>query len=99
MVRYYLFILFIGNSLGQVTDELENLYTQKGRFRVQPSNIYNSGGSWYSDNNKPYTGILEIYSKKLKEYRVAECSIADGVKNGIFIQYSNNKEKLPGIVG
>ena len=99
MVRYYLFILIIGSSLGQVADELENLYTQKGRFRIQPSNVYNSKGNWYSDNNTPYTGKLEIYSNKLKDYRVAECSIADGLKNGIFIQYSSNKEKLPGIVG
>ena len=71
--------------MGQVTDELENLYTQKGRFSIQPSNIYNSEGNWYSADNKPYTGMLEIYSKKLKEYRVAKCSIADGLKNGIFI--------------
>jgi len=100
MVRYMSLILFIGFAWGQRIDELENLYKHKKRFLFQRENIYKSKGIWYSENSdEPFTGRLEIYSRKLKEFKVAECTFVDGVKNGFFIQYYHSSEMLPGIMG
>ena len=71
MIRYMSLILFIGFAWGQRIDELENLYKHKNRFLFQRENIYKSKGIWYSENNdEPFTGRLEIYSRKLKEFKV-----------------------------
>ena len=100
MIRYMSLILFIGLAWGQRIDELENLYKHKKGFLFQRENIYKSKGIWYNENsNEPFTGRLKIYSRKLKEFKVAECTFVDGVKNGFFIQYYHSSEMLPGIMG
>ena len=93
-------LLFIGLVWGQLIDELETLGKYKERFLFQPENLYKSKGIWYSENsNEPFTGRLKIYSKNLNKYKVAECTIIDGLKYGFFIQYYDSREMLPGIMG
>ena len=100
MVRRITLLLFIGLAWGQLIDELEILHIDKERFLFQHENLYKSEGIWYSEiNNEPVTRRLEIYSKNLDEYKIAECSIVNGLKNGFFIQYYAVKEMLPGIMG
>ena len=100
MVRSITLLLFIGLAWGQLVDELEILHIDKERFLFQHENLYKSEGIWYSEiNNEPVTRRLEIYSKNLDEFKIAECSIVNGLKNGFFIQYYAVKEMLPGIMG
>ena len=83
MVRRIRLLLFIGLAWGQLIDELEILHIDKDRFLFQHENLYKSEGIWYSDvNNEPVTRRLEIYSKNLDEYKIAECSLVNGLKNG-----------------
>ena len=100
MFRRITLLLFIGLAWGQLIDELETLGKYNERFLFQPENLYKSKGIWYSDNsNEPFTGRLKIYSKTLNKYKVAECTVIDGLKYGFFIQYYDSREMLPGIMG
>ena len=100
MIKNIHIILFIGLVWSEPVDELETLYNNKGRFIFAGETIYKNEGVWYSDDtNEPFTGTVGVYLKKLKEYKVAECTIVDGLKNGIFIQHFNNKEMITGITG
>ena len=100
MIRRITLLLFIGLAWGQLIDELEILHSDKERFLFQRENLYKSEGIWYSEiSNEPVTSRLEIYSKNLNEYKIAECTIIDGLKDGFFIQYYAIKEMLPGIMG
>ena len=94
-------LLFIGFAWGQqLIDELETLVNYKERFLFQPENLYKSKGIWYSENsNEPFSGRLKIYSKNLNNYKVAECTVVDGLKNGNFIQYYDSRGILPGTMG
>jgi len=100
VIRRITLLLFIGLAWGQLIDELEILHSDKERFLFQRENLYKSEGIWYSEiSNEPVTSRLEIYSKNLNEYKIAECTIIDGLKDGFFIQYYAIKEMLPGIMG
>ena len=100
MIMRITLLLFIGFAWGKLIDELETLDKYKERFLFQPEALYKSKEIWYSENsNEPFTGRLKIYSKNLIGYKVAECTIVDGLKNGNFIQYYDSRGMLPGIMG
>ena len=99
MVRYSLLFLFISFSSGQLIDELEILY-KDDRFLFSPDSLVNKNGFWYSgDGDSPYTGRLKILSRDQSSKKVAECTIVNGVKNGNFMQYYDQKDRTPGIMG
>jgi len=100
MIKRITLLFFIGFAWGQLIDELETLNDFKEQFLFQPENLYKSEGLWYTQNSDdPFTGRLTIYSRDLNKNKVAECTIVGGLKNGFFIQYYNNIEILPGIMG
>jgi len=95
MINRITLLLFIGFAWAQHIDELETLDYYKERFLFQPENLYKSKEIWYSENsNQPFTGRLKIYSKNLNNYKVAECTLVDGLKNGNFIQYYDSRGML-----
>ena len=99
MKRYILLLSLIGISKGETNDELENLYNKK-QYIFKNATLDKNTRLWYTkDTDQPYTGILEVYLKRINNYKVAECNMVDGLKNGIFIQYYNKKEKIIGIRG
>ena len=99
MIRYTLLFLFISFSSGQLIDELEILY-KDDRFLFSPDSLVNKNGFWYSgDGDSPYTGSLKILSRDRISKKVAECTIVNGVKNGNFMQYYDQKDRIPGIMG
>ena len=99
MIRYTLLFLFISFSSGQLIDELEILYNDD-RFLFSPDSLVNKNGFWYSgDGDAPYTGRLKILSRDRISKKVAECTIVNGVKNGNFMQYYDQKDRIPGIMG
>ena len=100
MVRYSLLFLFISLSTGQLIDELEVLYNDGGRFLFSPDSLVNTNGFWYSGSGDiPYTGRLKIHSRDKIGKKIAECTIINGAKNGIFMQYYDQKERIAGIMG
>ena len=91
MINRFTLLLFIGFAWGQQIDELETLDNYKERFLFQPENLYKSEEIWNSENsNEPFTGRLKIYSKNLNNYKVAECTIVDGLKNGNWTTYNKD---------
>ena len=100
-MKYILFLLFfIHITYGDQVDEMEELILNHQHLIMKPEKLYKDGGIWLThSNNVPFTGRVEIYSHMDKENKILECTIVDGLKHGIFIQYLNMSEELPGIIG
>ena len=100
MVRYLFLILFISLSSGQLIDELEVFYNNADQFLFSPDSLVKNNGFWYVKNSdKPFTGRLKIYSKDQSELKIVECTIVDGAKNGVFMQYYDHIEQVRGVMG
>ena len=95
-----LFLIFISISISDQVDEMEELILNHPDLIIYPEKLYKDGGLWLTDNtNTPFTGRVEIYSDGNKQDKVLECTIVNGYKHGIFIQYINQINKIPGITG
>ena len=95
-----LFLIFISISFSDQVDEMEELILNHPDLIIHPEKLYKDGGLWFSDNtNTPFTGRVEIFSDGNKQDKVLECTIVNGYKHGIFIQYINQINKIPGIIG
>ena len=95
-----LFLIFISISFSDQVDEMEELILNHPDLIIHPEKLYKDGGLWFTDNtNTPFTGRVEIYSDGNKQDKVLECTIVNGYKHGIFIQYINQINKIPGIIG
>ena len=100
MVRYLFLFIFISLSSGQLVDELDVFYSDSEQYLFSPDSIVKSNGFWYlGSQDKLFTGRLNIYSKDNSRNKLAECTIVNGVKNGIFMQYYDQKEQIRGIMG
>ena len=95
-----LLLLFLSTSFGDQVDEMEELILNHQNLIMYPEKLYKDGGIWLTYSmNTPFTGRVEIYSEQNKQDKVLECTIVNGYKHGIFIQYINQINKLPGIIG
>ena len=96
ILSFFLFTIIYG----QLVEELDNLNKFKDRFIFEPNYIYKVDGLWFDENtDELFTGRFKIFSKEKEITKIAECTIVDGVKNGLLMQYYNAKEELPGIMG
>tara|TARA_Y100000817_G_scaffold97208_1_gene75726 strand:+ start:1563 stop:2621 length:1059 start_codon:yes stop_codon:yes gene_type:complete len=93
-------VIFLLTPLdGEVNPDLNTLI-EDSRYIVYPQNIELENNIWYNeDNNEPYTGKIFIYQRKNVNYRVATCMISGGMRNGMFTQYYDEKDRLPAISG
>ena len=95
-----LFLVFLATSYADQVDEMEELVLNHPDLIMHPEKLYKDGELWLTDSmNTPFTGRVEIYSDQRKEDKVFECTIVNGYKHGILIQYVNHINKLPGIIG
>ncbi len=95
-----LFLIFSSISFGDQVDEMEELILNHQDLIIFPEKLYKDGGVWLTQSmNSPFTGRVEIYADKNKQDKVLECTIVNGYKHGIFIQYVNFMNKLPGVIG
>ena len=95
MVRYLFLFVFISLSSGQIVDELDVFYSDMEQYLFSPDSIVKSNGFWYlGSQDKLFTGRLIIYSKDNSRNKLAECTIVNGVKNGIFMQYYDQKAQI-----
>ena len=92
MVRYLFLFVFISLSSGQLVDELDVFYSDMEQYLFSPDSIVKSNGFWYlGRQDKLFTGRLNIYSKDNSLNKLAECTIVNVVKNGIFMKYYDQK--------
>ena len=95
-----IFLIFLSISHSDQVDEMEELILNHPELTMHPEKLYKDGGLWLTDDMKiPFTGRVEIFSEKDKQGKILECTIIDGYKNGIFIQYMNQMHKIPSIIG
>jgi len=95
-----LFLIFLSISYTDQVDEMEDLILNHPELAMHPEKIYKNEGLWLTDDmNIPFTGRVEIFSDEDKKDKVLECTIINGYKHGIFIQYMNQFHKIPGIIG
>ena len=88
-----LFLIFISISFSDQVDEMEELILNHPDLIIHPEKLYKDGGLWLTDNmNVPFTGRVEIFSDENKQDKVLECTIINGYKHGIFIQYMNQMQ-------
>ena len=100
MKNLLLFLTFGLILKGDQVDEMEELILNHESLIIHPEKLYKDGGIWLTEtNNIPFTGRVEIYTEEDKENKILECTIVDGRKHGIFIQYLNMSKELPGIIG
>ena len=100
MKKILLFLAFLCFSYGDQVDEMEELILNYESLIMHPEKLYKSGGIWLSDSsNDPFTGRVEIYNDIGKKNKILECTIVNGLKHGIFIQYLDMSAELPGIIG
>ena len=100
MKNLLLFLTFGLILKGDQVDEMEELILNHESLIIHPEKLYKDGGIWLTETqNIPFTGRVEIYTEKDKENKILECTIVDGRKHGIFIQYLNMSKELPGIIG
>ena len=100
MKKILLFLAFLCFSYGDQVDEMEELILNHESLIIHPEKLYKDGGIWLTETqNIPFTGRVEIYTEEDKENKILECTIVDGRKHGIFIQYLNMSKELPGIIG
>ena len=100
MKLLFLFLIFLSICFPDQVDEMEELILNHPDLIMHPEKLYKDGGLWLADNsNEPFTGRVEIYSNQNKQDKVLECTIVNGYKHGIFIQYINQINKTPGIIG
>ena len=98
--RLILVVFFTGITFCDQVDEMEELLLNHPEFIIKPEKLYKDNGLWISQiTDTPFTGRVEIYSNNSKLDKLMECTIVRGLKNGIFIQYYNQSEKLSGIIG
>ncbi len=100
---YKISTVMINFSLTQANAEMNpefNTLINDSRYIAYPQEVYLDNNIWYTeDENKPYTGKIFIYQRKNINYRVAICMVSDGMRNGMFTQNYNERDKLPGISG
>ena len=100
MKNLLLFLIFGLILKGDQVDEMEELILNHESLIIHPEKLYKDGGIWLTETqNIPFTGRVEIYTEEDKENKILECTIVDGRKHGIFIQYLNMSKELPGIIG
>ena len=100
MKNLLLFLTFGLILNGDQVDEMEELILNHESLIIHPEKLYKDGGIWLTETqNIPFTGRVEIYTEEDKENKILECTIVDGRKHGIFIQYLNMSKELPGIIG
>ena len=100
MKNLLLFLTFGLILKGDQVDEMEELILNHESLIIHPEKLYKDGGIWLTETqNIPFTGRVEIYTEKDKENKILECTIVNGRKHGIFIQYLNMSKELPGIIG
>ena len=100
MKNLLLFLIFGLILKGDQVDEMEELILNHESLIIHPEKLYKDGGIWLTETqNIPFTGRVEIYAEEDKENKILECTIVDGRKHGIFIQYLNMSKELPGIIG
>ena len=100
MKKLLLFLTFGFILNGDQVDEMEELILNHESLIIHPEKLYKDGGIWLTETqNIPFTGRVEIYTEEDKENKILECTIVDGRKHGIFIQYLNMSKELPGIIG
>ena len=100
MKNLLLFLTFVLILKGDQVDEMEELILNHESLIIHPEKLYKDGGIWLTETqNIPFTGRVEIYTEEDKENKILECTIVDGRKHGIFIQYLNMSKELPGIIG
>ena len=100
MVRYLFLFVSISLSSGQLVDELDIFYSDSEQYLFSPDSLVKTNGFWYVGNqDKLFTGRLNIYSKDQTRIKLAECTIVNGVKSGIFMQYYDQNEQIRGIMG
>ena len=100
MKNLLLFLTFGLILKGDQVDEMEELILNHESLIIHPEKLYKDGGIWLTETqNIPFTGRVEIYTEEDKENKILECTIVDGRKHGIFIQYLNMSKELPGIIG
>ena len=100
MKNLLLFLTFGLILHGDQVDEMEELILNHESLIIHPEKLYKDGGIWLTETqNIPFTGRVEIYTEEDKENKILECTIVDGRKHGIFIQYLNMSKELPGIIG
>ena len=100
MKNLLLFLTFGLILKGDQVDEMEELILNHESLIIHPEKLYKDGGIWLTETqNIPFTGRVEIYTERDKENKILECTIVDGRKHGIFIQYLNMSKELPGIIG
>ena len=100
MKKLLLFLTFGLILNGDQVDEMEELILNHESLIIHPEKLYKDGGIWLTETqNIPFTGRVEIYTEEDKENKILECTIVDGRKHGIFIQYLNMSKELPGIIG
>ena len=84
---------------GEVNPDFNTLI-EDSRYIVYPQSIDLENNMWYTkDKNEPYTGQIFIYQRKNVNYRVATCMVSGGMRNGIFTQYYDERDRLPAISG
>ena len=97
--RFILSIIFLSITVCQEIDEIELLLEYKKESVSEPDYLHKDNGLWYNKNlDVPYTGRLKVYNKT-GDIKLAECTFVNGLKNGIMVQYYNEKEMLDGIIG
>ena len=100
MKKLLLYLTFGLILNGDQVDEMEELILNHESLIIHPEKLYKDGGIWLTETqNIPFTGRVEIYTEEDKENKILECTIVDGRKHGIFIQYLNMSKELPGIIG
>ena len=100
MKKLLLYLIFGLILNGDQVDEMEELILNHESLIIHPEKLYKDGGIWLTETqNIPFTGRVEIYTEEDKENKILECTIVDGRKHGIFIQYLNMSKELPGIIG
>lgn len=93
--------LFLSLLNGQLLETLDDLKKLKKKFIVDPPFIDKNQGLWYNEiEDKLFTGRVLVYSKTDPvKIKLAECTIVNGYKSGLFTQYYNKKYMVPGIKG
>ncbi len=100
MIRFISILFFIGFLSGKIIDDLEIFFNNDSSFLFKPEKLHKIDGLWYSKNSKEiFTGRFIINFKNQDDFKIIECTIVDGLKNGIYIQYYNQEHQLPGIIG
>ena len=100
MKKLLIFLTFGLILNGDQVDEMEELILNHESLIIHPEKLYKDEGIWLTETkNVPFTGRVEIYAEKDEKDKILECTIVNGRKHGIFIQYLNMSKELPGIIG